>query len=247
VGAYKDQAKQYIGGYDTVQGGCTDGKYAYYAMNNRKVEKCRIVKVRLSDMKVVKVSSILEIAHGNDMTYNPDTKKIVVTHTKVNMRRLSIINPSTLKREKSFDVTIPKDLPGLKESDHKKIVGFSGIEYNADRKQYILYLKNTGDFLILDNNFIPVTYVTLSYKTSVVKQGMDATKDFILTYHSGTTNFFRVYTWEGKYITRINVKKGYELENIYHVGGQYYATFYYSYYKKGKLQRDNYVYKISGF
>ena len=68
----------------------------------------------------------------------------------------------------------------------------------------------------------------------------------------------------------INVKKGYEIESIYHVGSKYYAGFYRSYYrtrykdvektvkvdgkeKKKKVkvkyreyQRDNYVYQIKG-
>ena len=56
-----------------------------------------------------------------------------------------------------------------------------------------------------------------------------------------------IYTWDGQYVSKINVKKGYEIENIYHVGKQYYATFYASGYKNGKLvKRDNYVYKLKG-
>ena len=83
-------------------------------------------------------------------------------------------------------------------------------------------------------------------------------------------NIITVYDWDGKYISKINVKKGYEIESIYHVGSKYYAGFYRSYYrtrykdvektvkvdgkeKKKKVkvkyreyQRDNYVYQIKG-
>ena len=46
-------------GYDTFQGACSDGTNAYYILYNRTVEKCKIVKVRLKDFKLVKVSSAL--------------------------------------------------------------------------------------------------------------------------------------------------------------------------------------------
>ena len=78
-----------------------------------------------------------------------------------------------------------------------------------------------------------------------------------------------IYDWDGNYISSMNVKKGYEIENLFHIGNQYYVTFYHSYYKtyykrvkkkvmvKGKpkirkvkqkmkvFQRDNFVYKMS--
>lgn len=243
----KGRAKQSLGGYDTVQGGCSDGKYAYYALYNRKVEKCKIVKVKLSNMKVTKVSGILEIAHGNDMTYNSKTKRVIVTHTKVNTKRISIINPSSLRIERTFDVKIPEKMRGVSDKELKKMKGFAGIAYNKKRNQYVTFLNSTGDLMILDSNFNPVSYIKPSSKSSLTKQGIDAMDDYILISYSGSTNIIMVYTWEGQYVTRINVKKGYEIENIFHVGKQYYATFYRSYYKNKKLKRDNYVYKISSF
>lgn len=243
----KGKAKQSVGGYDTVQGGCSDGKYAYYTLYNRKVEKCKIVKVKLSNMKVSKVSGILEIAHGNDMTYNSSMKRLVVTHTNVYTKRISIVNPSTLKIERTLDVKIPAKMSGVSDKDLKNVKGFAGIAYNAKRKQYVTFLKSTGDFMILDKNFNPISYIKPTSKSTLTKQGIDVTDDYILVSYSGSTNIIMVYNWEGQYVTRINVKKGYEIENIFHVGKQYYATFYTSYYKNKKLCRDNYVYKIGSF
>ena len=243
----KGKAKQKLGGYDTVQGGCTDGKYAYYVLYNRKVEKCKVVKVNLSGMKVEKVSGVLSIAHGNDMTYNSQTKRLIVTHTNVNAKRISIINPSSLKIEKSFDVSIPKKMSGVSDKELKKANGFCGIAYNAKKKQYAALMKNTGDVMILNSSFVPVSYVKLSKKSTLTKQGIDVTDDYILISYSGYPNIIMVYTWDGQYVSKINVKKGYEIENIYHIGKQYYATFYASAYKNGKLtKRDNYVYKLKG-
>ncbi|MGN1267870.1 MAG: hypothetical protein ACI4UH_08015 [Dorea sp.] len=267
----RGEAKEKLYQYDTVQGGCTDGKYAYYTLYNRNVEMCKVVKVQLSNMKVVKVSGVLNISHGNDMTFNSHTKKLIVTHTNVNTKRISIINPSTLKQEKYLDVKIPSKMAGVTEKELKNVKGFSGIAYNAKRKQYVTFLKSTGDLMILDSNFNPVSYIKPTSKSSLTKQGIDVTDDYILLGYSGSTNIIMVYTWSGELVSKIYVKKGYELENIYHVGSQYYATFYNSYYKTyyktvkkakvvngrkkivsvkqkyKKLIRDNYVYKISGF
>lgn len=267
----RGQAKQTLYQYDTVQGGCSDGTYAYYVLYNRNVEKCKIAKVKLSNMKVVKVSGVLNIAHGNDMTYNSSTKRLMVTHTEVDTKRISIINPSTLKVEKSVDVEIPAKLTGVSDKELKNVKGFCGIAYNAKRKQYVTFLKSTGDLMILDSNFNPVSYIKPQNKSTLTKQGMDVTDDYILLGYSGATNIIMVYTWDGELVSKINLKKGYELENIYHVGSQYYATYYRSYYKTyyktvkkvkvvngkkktvkvkqkyKKLMRDNYVYKISGF
>lgn len=265
------QAKQKLYDYDTVQGGCSDGVYAYYVLYNRKVEKCKIAKVKLSNMKVVKVSGVMNISHGNDLTYNSHTKRLIVTHTNVHTKRVSVINPNTLKEEQIKDIAIPSKLAGVSDADLKNVKGFAGIAYSSGRKQYAAFLKSTGDILILDRNLNPVSYIKPSKKSGLTKQGMDVTDDYILLGYSGKTNIIMVYTWDGDFVAQINVKKGYELENIYHVGSQYYATYYTSYYKtyyttekktkivKGKkkkvkvrvkhrkLMRDNYVYKISGF
>lgn len=222
--------------YDSLQGSCTDGKYAYYVMYNRNVERCRIVKVRLSDKKAVKVSKVLNIAHGNDMTYNPDQGYIVVTHTNVNPKRLSIIAPKTLTIVKTFDVKIPSSLEGATTAQAKAIYGFAGIAYNAEKEQYVILLRKSHDFILLDSSFKPVKYVKASKHTDYTYQGIDATDDYILVAQSPcksshTYNIFDIYTWDGKYRSRVNVKKYYELESVYHIGSQFYAGFYRAYYK----------------
>ena len=104
---------------------------------------------------------------------------------------------------------------------------------------------------------------------------IDATSDYILVaqspkYSSQAYNIITVYDWDGNYIAKINAKKGYEIESIFHIGKKYYASFYRSYYKiyykkvtkkvkvKGRIKkkkvkkkytkfmRDNYVYRING-
>lgn len=269
-------AKQKMYKYDTLQGSCTDGKYAYYLLYNRKTVNCKLVKVKRSNLKVVKVSGVLDVAHGNDMTYDSHKKRLVIVHsTGVDPKRLTSVDPNTLGVIESKHVQIPKKLAGGSLADAAGATAFSGLAYSSGRKQYAVLLSHNYNFVILDSELDPVRYVKVSKKNNYVVQGIDATDDYIMLAQSPKTskqkyNIITVYDWDGKYISKINVKKGYEIESIYHVGSKYYAGFYRSYYrtrykdvektvkvdgkeKKKKVkvkyreyQRDNYVYQIKG-
>lgn len=270
----RTQAKQALYQYDTVQGSCGDGKYGYYILYNRKVEKCKIVKVRQSDWKVVKVSAALVLDHGNDMTYNPDRKRLVVLHSTGNAKRLSVILPDTLRTESVKDVKISSVLEGATTDEAKAITGFSAIAYNQTRKQYAIHLGKSSEVLLLDAEMEPLRYVHLTKKNNYTNQGMEATADYLLIgqspkYSNHKYNILSVYDWEGSYISMLQVKKGQELESIYKSGSSYYAAFYTTYYKiyykkmkitvkeegkkktktvklkQKKYMRANYVYKIS--
>ncbi len=262
--------------YDTLQGSCTDGTYAYYLLFNRKVSKCKIVKVKRSNLKVVQVSGALDVAHGNDMTYDSHRKRLVIVHsTGVDPKRLTSVDPQSLGIIESKHVQIPKKLAGGSIADANGATAFSGVAYSSGRKQYVVLLSHNYNFVILDSDLEPVRYVKAGKKYNYVMQGIDATDDYIMVAQSPKTskqkyNIITVYDWDGRYISKINVKKGYEIESIYHVGSKYYAGFYRSYYKtryknvikkvkvKGKekkkkvkvkyreYQRDNYVYQIKG-
>ena len=269
-------AKQKMYQYDTLQGSCTDGTYAYYLLHNRRVQKCKLVKVKRSSLKVVKVSGALDVAHGNDMTYDNHRKRIVIVHsTGADPKRLTSVDPKTLKVTESKHVKIPKKLAGGSVADATGATAFSGIAYGSGRKQYAVLLSHNYNFVVLDSDLDPVRYVKVRKKNNYVVQGIDATDDYIMLAQSPKTskqkyNIITVYDWDGNYISKINVKKGYEIESIYHVGSKYYAGFYRSYYKTyyknvvkkvvvdgkekkkkvkvkyRKFQRDNYVYQING-
>lgn len=269
-------AKQKMYQYDTLQGSCTDGTYAYYLLNNRSAGMCKVVKVKRSNLKVAGVSGALDVAHGNDMTYDSNKNRLVIVHsTGADPKRLTSVNPQTLTVTDSTHVQIPKKLAGGTTSDASGATAFTGIAYSSGRKQYAVLLSHNYNFVLLDSNMTPIQYVKVSKKNNYTVQGIDATDDYIMVAQSPKTskqkyNIISVYDWDGNYISKINVKKGYEIESIYHVGSKYYAGFYRSYYKttyknvvkkvkvKGKIkkkkvkvkqrkfQRDNYVYQITG-
>lgn len=238
-------AKQKVGGYDTLQGSCTDGTYAYYVLYNRNVEKCKIVKVRLSDNQVIKTSGVLKIHHGNGLTYNPDENVLVAVHNTVSPMKLSVIHPGTLKVKKTVTVKVPAKVDGATKDERNKIKGFGSISYNTEQGIYVMLLSGSHNLLLLDEYFTVMEYRKLSEKPDGLWQCIDTTEDHILIGLSPggelSSNVICVYEWDGTYRFMIKVRDGYELESIFHIGKKLYAGFYRSSYNN----RRNYVYKLS--
>ena len=226
-------AGQKTGQYDVVQGSCTDGTYAYYVLYNKSNEKCRILKTRLSDNGTVKLSGVLNLNHGNDVTYNSDLKKLVVAHYSGAPYRLSLVDPSSLTVTSYQDVKVPKELEGASSSTLEAIKGFSGVAYNSERHQYVVRINKSQNYLLLDENMTPVKYVAVSKKGSDLNQGIDANNDYIYGVQSraGSYNTVIAYDWDGEYQYTTRIPTGYEMESLYHNGEQFYAAMYSSYYQ----------------
>ncbi len=67
--------------YYNCQGFTTDGEYFYVVLLNKDKElykHTKILKIRISDLKIVKQQDLGQIGHSNSLTYNPRTKKIYV-------------------------------------------------------------------------------------------------------------------------------------------------------------------------
>ena len=84
-------------GYSAVQGGCTDGKYAYHMMVSTKTQKGRVLKVKLSNNNVVKRSKVLNIWHGNGMAYDSKRNRLVVIAREHRKQEITVIDASSLK------------------------------------------------------------------------------------------------------------------------------------------------------
>lgn len=237
---------------DTVQGGCTDGTYAYYRMYDRGRENAKVIKMRLSDNTFVKASKVLPIDHGNSITYNSKTKKLVVTYTTDHLKRMAIINPNTLVLEKSFDVKFADNLNGKFFNTDEKM-GFSSIAYNPSRDVYVAVTKGTRGFAILDNNFNIREYIPFSARDEgYLWQNIDCTDEYITVVKSPiagsgkTYNLLAIYDWDGRFVTNFNLAAGLELENVFHIGTKYYMSLYKAYYnEKGIYCRDSYVYNFN--
>lgn len=237
---FRIAAKQKLYKYDTLQGACANGGYAYLTLYNRNVEKCKIVKVKLSNLSVVKVSGVLPIYHGNNLTYNTKKKRIVATcctTSKKAKNRVVLINPSTLKVTSVKNIKLTKKVKKLPKKVRKKNKGFTAIAYNEKHNCYVARLRQNGNVVVLNKNLKPLRYVKLKgKKTGLLVQGIETVGDYIYDVRSFKGRYHycvvTVHTMSGKYVGQMKfpygTAPGKELQCIFHNGKQFYAGFYYS-------------------
>ena len=266
-------ARQSIGKYDTLQGGCAYKNTGWFILYNRKVSRCKIVKVDMKTMKVLQVSRDMPISHGNSMTYNPHSNVLVVAHGPNKYRKVSVINPSKLKIINTVNLKVSSSTPGITKKYARKFKGITSIAYNADKKLYVGRVKGYNHLLMLNSSLKPVKYIRLKYGTKQLYQGICSFDNKILVAQSpnkyGRYNQVLVYDWNGNYQSTVRFCKRYELETVFQNNGELYAGYYTSYYKtyylegfrikvyKGrkdkiktlfkytKLMRENYLFKVT--
>ena len=161
----------------------------------------------------------------------------------------------------------------MSEKRRTNFKGIGALAYNKKHDQYVGRVKSTNDLLFIDGDFNAIRYVSIAKPVKQLFQGMDTSGDYVLVGQSfkkgNDYNLISVYDWDGNFISVINIKKGYELECLFHTDDKFYAGFYRSYYKtyyastfkivlqkgkkvriktkvkKKKLMRDNYIYELN--
>ena len=269
---YRALAKQKMFGYDTFQGACSSGKYNYYILYNRVKEKCKIIKVRNSDKKVIKVSKPLPLDHGNDITFDSKRKRIICVHYGRHPRRLSIINTKKLTITKSVDVKVPIGLYGASDEFIKSIKGMTGIGYDSWADEFIVSIKGARHYMALSPSFEPLRIIKVPEHDPYMKQGMTVKAGFIIRSFSAynrtyNQNILFIYDVAGNYVKSVKLGRGYEIESIFFIGKKLYANTYTAYwkakYKKAKklvngktikvkvkyyaLARDNNILRIKNY
>lgn len=217
------------GDYCVLQGGCTDGRYAYLALENQRMVRegrsafaeCVLAKVDLSSWQVVAKSASLPINHGNDLAFNPRTGRLLVVHCEGRPNHISFIDPETL------------EILETREYFHSVY----GIAYNEGRDQYVLAVKGAYDFAIFDRDFQLLRYVK-GVDTRFVKQGIDCDDEFIY-FSMSEKNAIACYDWAGNYRGVYAVQGcDREVENLFHVGEEWFIS-----YNLGK-ERGGAVYRL---
>ena len=197
--------------YKVQQGSCTDGEFGYFALESQKDNKCCIVKVNLADWTVAEKKYFVDIDHGNDLTYNPKTNRIIAVHNKPNYNMLSFIDPETLE-----------------VVDTKKLdIRMYCIAYCEERDQYVVGLSGGYQHVILDAEFNVVDFVT-GQDTGLVKQGVDCDDKYIYFPQCEENNFLNqivIYDWEGEYVNTVRISAYQEVESLFHVGDEVYISF----------------------
>ena len=204
-----------IGGCGIQQGCCTDGTYAYMALNDgKKVATTYIAKMNLSDWSIVKVSEPLYVDHANSMAYNSKENRIYITHADSGVyNKVSIIDPETLTVIGDFTV------------DYE----MGGVAYNETYDMYVVRYYGSKDFCIVDKNFEELAFFRGVYKLGF--QNIACDDEFIYLLDSGVkaqpgVEIILVYDWDGYFrgVCRLNYAS--ESEAIFGCNGKLYVSFY---------------------
>lgn len=254
----REEAGQSLYGYDTLQGACANDGYLYYTLYDRNKEKCKIVKADIYTLDVIKVSAPLPVYHANNLTYNTKKNLLVATCCKVKMKRAVFVDPVTLNVVSQKDIKLKKSKK-IPKSVVRSYKGFTAIAYNEKHDCYVGRLRNNNNVIIFDGELNPVSYVKLKGKrTDLLNQGMESVGDYIYDVRSfkgkRKYNMVTIHTMSGAYVGKMQFpygqSPGNELECIFHDGDSFYAGYYHTTsqkhdYKKYRVKRVNYIYRLN--
>ena len=171
-------------GYSVVQGGCTDGKYAYYLMVSSYTQNSRVLKVNLKTKKVVKRSSVLNTWHGNGMAYDSKRKKLVVIGREHRKQEITLIDARTLKITRQEDVKYNNyagvGMGSLTKGHQKQ--GLGAIAYVKKYDCYIALEREYHNLLFFDPDTfeaIGMAYTKINDDFPGTYQGMDADDKYV--------------------------------------------------------------------
>lgn len=211
------------GVFTVFQGGCTDGVYAYYIMNNQTHHPYTsyIYKVDTRDWSVVARSEELPLDHANSLAYNGVTDQLVVSNYEPNYTTLSVVDPHTLTLTKRVTV----DFNAL------------SITHNANRDEYAIGLSGTYNFIITDSSFNVLSY-NEGPNFGHIKQEVDCDDDYIY-FNQSNENHIIVHDWQGNYITDVKLGMYIEVENMINIDGRIYT----GYFTNGGLVYETIIYR----
>ena len=234
---YRALAKQKMYGYDTFQGAASDGTYAYHVMCCNAKQKCKVVKIRVSTGRVVKVSGPLKIGHGNDATYDYNKNELVTTYKRGQTRYVAVIDPYTLKLKRYQKLNFPDKIRGTSKSSTRSIKGIAAIAYDKSTGNFIGRVKKRRSFIVIDGDYNVIGYIRAKSYKDYLCQTIECTDKVILHAQSPQKkgqkyNIISVYDYQGNYLATIRTaRSGREIESIYRVGKELFAGEYHSHYK----------------
>ena len=194
--------------YATVQGACTDGRYAYFAVQQSSTT---ILKYDMNSWELAdKTENMNFLGHANDMAYNSKKNWIVVANNGPLYNVLTVIDANTMKRISTVKLKI----------------NVYSVAYNPEKDIYVCGISGGYTFALLNNQF----KVIKKYKgraTGYTRQGCDCDKNYIYFSQSGGDNIVAIYDYDGKYVDTVSIGHSHEVENIFHVGSSFYTTLHY--------------------
>ena len=198
-----------IEGCGVMQGGGTDGKYAYYALINKTTspETAVISKYDLDTMELVMTSKVLPTGHTNDITYDSKNHRLVISSGTDGWCGTTFLNPDTL------EIIDYKVAP----------IGNRGMEYLPSTDQYIIASGYT--IYTTDSSLNPISSFPCQ-NPQYVTQGLTCDEKYVYDVrytNSAGVHYIVIHDMQGNYIgsarmTGIN----YEPENLIIHNGIFY-------------------------
>lgn len=208
-------------GYFVMQGGCTDGTYAYCILEGQSVvvdgtmqaTAHKIFKIDMSTWEIIAESKPLLLGHGNSITYNSKINQLIVSNYSPDPKEITFVDPNSLT------------IVGNKILNQN----ITGIAYNAAHDQYVV-ANGSAQFSILDAEFNEVAYIEGHY-INMGTQDIDCDDNYIYVGNSGVVSnpgveVVKVYDWNGEYKGIYRVDSVNEQEALFNTNGKYYITFY---------------------
>ena len=229
-------------GYTVAQGACSDGKYIYVVFERQSKSKCKIVKLEVKTLKVVKVSNPLSIGHGNDIEYY--NGNLYATYSK-GKKIISVIDANTLYKTSEQRVSTTSSLKGCTNKQRKKIKYFNGICRCGNT--FLLRVMGGRGMLNTNNNMRGLRFykTNQSYETS---QSMTCDGRYIIRAYSSlqtsNKNFIVRFDLKGKQIKKTLLKVTGELESVFFVGKTLYGLIYRKQKKNNKILRKAFLFRI---
>ncbi|MBQ9079509.1 MAG: hypothetical protein IJY27_00375 [Clostridia bacterium] len=200
------------GGYAVMQGGCTDGRYAYIGMLNKtkSPELAKIYKYDLETMKVVKVSDALDTSHTNDIAYDSKNHRLAISRCTgdENWCGISFVDPDTLELIENIRIT----------------VGHRAIEYLPSTNEYLLAAN--WSITRTDENFNVISSFNCS-DPQYTSQGCYSDEKYVydVRYVSGSNSlhYIVIHKLDGTYIGTVPVYglANLEPEHMFRYNGRY--------------------------
>ncbi|MBQ3292664.1 MAG: hypothetical protein IJH43_09945 [Mogibacterium sp.] len=222
-------------GYSVVQGSCTDGKYAYYMMVSSANQKGRVLKVRMSDRKVVGKSKALDVNHGNGMCYDSKRDRLVIVTYYSSRKLLVFVDAKTLELQKTAKVKFKYyneendekyEDNTVNAADRKR--GLTAIAYNARYDCYVGMESGFHDIIIYNAETLQAigkanTKVTEKYPG--VWQSMDADDQYVyyvLSRYNGSQpyNIILCLDWHSENLEPVRKGEKKFIEEAWYCGKQ---------------------------
>ena len=203
----KEDTRCYIG-----QGATSDGVSFYVINKNSSDNQSILYKYDMETCKLKASSDVINTGHSNDMTYNPHSNIIVVSHGLKQGNRLTLVDARSLSVVS--DITIS--------------IGASSIAFNPKKKLYA-FSQGGKTLHFTDDEFNLIESFTRNEKTGHTAQGMGSDDRYIYFPMSGSRdNIIVVYDWDGSYVSTLVVPTSRESETLFYSAGEYYMNFNHS-------------------